>query len=254
MRFLVLLGVLLLAACGPPSPATPTAALPLDAWQPWAGGEVLQTSDGISALRHAPTAVTYGHVFEPAPAAAQPVGVWLRRYPDAVAAVNCGFFREDAAGYAHIGLLMTAGELQAGLRSNWGGVLIVRDGSAFVAGQPQRLLAPAALGVQGWPLLAMEGRALPRLNDQEQARRTAVGVDAAGRVVWVAAVQARTLAEFAARLLAPDLALTAAINLDGGSSTGLRWLGEEGQLGADSLPVPCALLLYPPEASSASWR
>lgn len=245
MRVLFLFGLLLLAACRAITPVTSTPALPQDVWQPWPGGEALVTSDGITALRHAPTAVAYGHVFEPAPTAAQPVSVWLRRHPQALAAVNCGFFREDETGYVHIGLLMTAGELQDALRPSWGGVLIVRDGVAFVAGRPQRLLAPAALGVQGWPLLATEGAALPRLDDQELARRTAVGVDGAGRVVWVVATQSRTLAQFAARLLAPDLALTAAINLDGGGSTGLRWVGETGQLGADSLPVPCAILLSP---------
>lgn len=248
MRILLCVCCLLLAGCSIPTAGGSLAPTPQrDQWLGvWPGAEVLRSSDGLIALRHAPAAARYGHAFNADGAEAAPVSDWLRRDGAAAAAVNCGFFSEVGGAYEHIGLLMTGGNPQAALRAYWGGVLIVREGVAFVAARPQRLLAPAALGVQGWPMLVQGGVPLSRLDNREPARRTAVGVDGAGNVVWVAAVQSLTLHDFAARLLAPDLGLVDAVNLDGGGSTGLRWrLPDGAQAGADSLPIPCALLFYP---------
>jgi uncharacterized protein YigE (DUF2233 family) len=56
------------------------------------------------------------------------------------------------------------------------------------------------------------------------ARRTAVGVDRSGRLVFVLSpLPFFTLDEFARWLAAADLELELALNLDGGQSTGL-WL------------------------------
>ncbi|MCO6453030.1 MAG: phosphodiester glycosidase family protein [Caldilineales bacterium] len=269
MRYLLLI-LLLLAACTPPAsdepPATATRPRPSptrtprptpiptrpaqsdDEWQSaFPGAEILQTEDGILAIRHAPTAVDYDHRFEPGLLDGEFISGWLEQKGRATAAVNCGFFQESEGAYRHIGLLMTNGEQSARLRSNWGGVLIVRNGEAFVVRRPQRLLAPADLGIQGWPMLLEGGSALPRLNDVDPARRTAVGVDGAGRVVWLATAQQITLADFAEQLQHPKLGLIDAINLDGGSSTGLKWRANPNvsQSGIESLPVPCAILLSP---------
>lgn len=269
MRYLVLL-FLVLAACTspvldpppnspppiPPSP-TPTPAprptatplpAPSDLWQPaFPGAEVLQTADGLLALRHVATQVGYDNRFEPGFLDGDFISGWLQRASQATAAINCGFFREADGAYRHIGLLMTNGQQVTPLRTNWGGVLIVRDGEAFAVRQPQRLLAPATLGIQGWPMLIESGQVIPRLNNTDPARRTAVGVDDRGRVVWLATAQPITLADFAAQLQQPLLGLTDAINLDGGSSTGLRWrpAPDAAQRGIESLPIPCAIVLSP---------
>lgn len=268
--------LMLLVACNPPltassSPPEPTATAsahavltptplptptavpaptqaPAGAWQPlFPGAEVLTTSDGLTAIRHSPTAVRYDHRFDPDPAQGRGVGGWLMTDDRALAAINCGFYLQDGDVYQHIGLLMTNGEGPANLRRRWGGVLIVRDGAAFVTRNPQRLLAPATLGLQGWPMLAMEGSVIGGLDDGDTDRRTAVGVDVQGRVVWVANPQGQTLAAFAQRLLQPDLGMVDAVNLDGGSSTGLRWRWTPASppSGPESLPIPCAILLGP---------
>ena len=239
----------------PPAPATPTSTPPpapvpdaSDAWQPLAAGvEVLRTGDGLSALRHAPKVVQYSAQFQPDPNQGRSVGGWLSEDPQAIAAINCGFYRDDRGAYRHIGLLMTEGEALSKLRAGWGGVLIVRNGEAAVVPKPKRLIAPARLGLQGWPMLIENRTRIPQLNAGDLARRTAVGVDNQGRVVWVVAPLGMTLADFAQRLLEQDLGLVEAVNLDGGASTGLRWRAQPNarMIGPDSLPIPCAVLLSP---------
>ncbi len=283
-RFLALLLLLALAACVPPQPATPTPADPQPTatavrspapsptsvratptpapaptstpapttdgkgWQPLAAGvEVLRTDDGLYALRHDPAAVQYTAHFQTDPNQASSVGEWLSADPAAIAAINCGFYRDDGGVYHHIGLLMSAGKTLSKLRSGWGGVLVVRSDQATAVRKPKRLLGPAALGLQGWPMLVENQTIIPQLDGSDWSRRTAAGVDSRGRVVWVAAPLGMTLADFAQRLLRADLGLVDAVNLDGGVSTGLRWRARPGALssGPDSLPIPCAVLLSP---------
>lgn len=227
-----------------PSPTTPAEG----GWRPlFEGAEVLETSDGLTAVRHWPTSVVYGGSFEPVPERGKQVSRWLAEDEQAQVAVNCGFYQEAGSSYQHMGLLMVNGEGWSELRSRWGGVLIVRDGQTFIAPRPERLLAPATLGLQGWPMLVQNGNTVSRLNDEDLGRRTALGIDAQGRLVWVVANNGVTLAGFAQRLLDSDLGLVIAVNLDGGASTGLRWRvpGSEMQHGPDSLPIPCAITLGP---------
>ncbi len=227
-----------------PTPTAPTQG----EWQPlFTGTEVLETADGFTAVRHLPTFVVYGGSFEPAPERGRQVSRWLEEDDRAQVAVNCGFYKEAGSTYQHMGLLMINGEGWSELRSRWGGVLIVRDGQAFIAPRPERLLAPATLGLQGWPMLVQNRTVVSRLNDEALGRRTAVGIDTQGRLVWVVANQGITLDDFAQRLLDADLGLDIAVNLDGGASTGLRWRasGSDTQNGPDSLPIPCAITLGP---------
>lgn len=265
MWFIVSL-VVALAACVAVPPATAPAPTPapvsspvilptatptpprVEGWQPlFPGADFMLTGDGLAALRHTTTAVRFGVRFEPSPARGRSVGEWLSADEQAWAAVNCGFYWDNAGAYAHLGLLMTADEVISRLRRDWGGALFVHDGVAAVVAQPRRVAVPVDLGLQGWPMLVNEGRVWDGLDAQAVHRRTAVGVDEAGRVVWVADPYGRTLAALAERLRAPDLALMGAVNLDGGVSTGLRWRAgpQAPQRGPDSLPIPCAVLLSP---------
>ena len=233
-----------LAPTTPPTPIAPAK----NTWIPlFAGAEVLETADGFTAVRHFPTAVVYESHFESDPEQGKQISEWLDASDRALVAVNCGFYWEKNSAYQHMGLLMVNGENWSELRANWGGVLIVREGQAFIASQPERLLAPATLGLQGWPMLMQSRIAVSQLDDHDLARRTAVGIDGHGRLVWVVATDAITLAAFAQRLLKTDLDLVTAVNLDGGISSGLRWRAgvEETQVGPNSLPVPCAIRFGP---------
>ncbi len=228
-----------------PSPTIPA----LGEWSElWPGADVLTSEDGVFAFRHQPTSVRYHASFEADAEDNRMVSAWLSTDTEAKVAVNCGFYWENGGQLGHMGLLTAGGDLIANMRSRWGGVLIVRDGVAFVVRNPQRLLASATLGIQGWPMLIQDRSQIPKLNDTEVARRTAVGVDAQGRVMWVATKARLTLAQFAARLQEADLNLVDAVNLDGGISTGLRWWSKAGetQAGPDSFPIPCAVRFSQP--------
>jgi len=235
----------------PPGPTlpTPTPTAPAkEAWLPlFAGVEVLEMAGGFTAVRHDPAIVVYDSGFEQDPEQGKQVGEWLEQDEHALVAVNCGFYWEKNGAYRHMGLLMVNGESRSELRSGWGGVLIVRDGLAFITPRPERLLAPATLGLQGWPMLLQDQAVVTQLDDQDLARRTAVGIDEQGRMVWVVASDAITLADFARRLLETDWGLVMAVNLDGGVSSGLRWRAgvQATQVGPNSLPVPCAVRFGP---------
>lgn len=232
----------------PPSPSPTPTMVVKDVWLPlFAGVEVLETTDGLTVVRHYPTAVAYDSGFESDPEQGKQVSEWLDEDDRSLVAVNCGFYWEKNGTFQHMGLLMANGEGWSELRSNWGGALIVRDGQAFIAPRPERLLAPATLGLQGWPMLLQNRTVVAQLDDEDLGRRTAVGIDDRGRLVWVVAADAITLADFAWRLLEADLGLVMAVNLDGGVSSGLRWRSgvTETQVGPNSLPVPCTIRFGP---------
>ncbi|HID34169.1 MAG TPA: phosphodiester glycosidase family protein [Anaerolineae bacterium] len=244
------------AALDPTARATPVvtpAATPLPTfWTPiFPGAETLRTDDGLVILRHAAGLVRYGVHFEHDPNAARTVSQWLEADEEALAAVNCGFYWEKGDAYLHMGLLEVNGERLAPVRPKWGAALVVRDHRAAIVRQPKKRIPPMTLGVQGWPTLLWEGAiasGMTEIDDGSIARRTAVGVDAEGRVLWVVNGFGSTLTAFAQRLQEEDIGLIAAVNLDGGASTGLRWR-EEGseQDGMDSLPIPCVITFAPLE-------
>lgn len=204
--------------------------------------------DGVVALRHRPNAVSYQASFQTAPEQRQSVGNGLAQTPTAMAASSCGFYLENGGQYQHIGLLMANGHIWQKLRPKWGAVLIVRDGVGFVVRRPKKLLGPGELGLQGWPTLVWRGAVVNELDATALARRSAVGVDARGRIVWIAAPVPTTLDAFARRLSKSDLGLIDAVNLDGGASTALRWLdpATHTQQGPNNLPTPCLILLSAP--------
>ncbi len=214
------------------------------------GADALKTSDNLAILRHAPGLVRYGVHFEGNPDAARTVSQWLDGDADTRAAVNCGFYWEKEGAYLHMGLLEVDGERLAQVRPRWGAALVVRNNRARIVRQPKKRIPPMTLGVQGWPTLLWRGEIVPEMAEMDDgtlARRTAVGVDGEGRVLWVVDGYGSTLTDFAQRLQEADIGLVDAVNLDGGASTGLRWLSEAGgeQDGVDSLPIPCVITFAP---------
>lgn len=228
--------------------ATPT---PLSFfWQlAFPGVETAQTRDGLTLLRHAPSLAQYDILFEGNPDKTQSLQQWLTAYPQAIAGVNCGFYWGNEGTYLHMGLLEQDERRLAPVRPKWGAALVLRHGVAKIVRQPKKRIPPMTLGVQGWPTLLWRGQVAAGLDDLDIARRTAVGVDASGRVVWVVDDRGSTLQSFAQRLRQKDIALVDAVNLDGGSSTGLLWRQEAGGAlkGVDSLPIPCVITFSPPE-------
>ena len=157
---------------------------------------------------------------------------------------NGGFFDERNAA---LGLLVTDGQRFGRSYAGFGGMLAVTgDGQAQVRSlkaqpfDPDEALAQA---VQCFPMLLLPDGTVYAQADAAQARRTVIGQDAQGRLVLVVAPNGSfTLAGLAAWLAAGDLALTAALNLDGGGSTGY-WAGPGDMIDSIS-PVPAVVAVY----------
>lgn len=143
----------------------------------------------------------------------------------AVAGVNGGYFHED---FAPLGLLVengrpvhafqTAKLLSGVLWVSKAGKAAIMDAADFATRdiQPQQ-------AIQAGPNLVRQSKPVAGLNATRAARRTAVATDGKGR--WALVVlSAVSLADMGEILVLPDLTglkITQALNLDGGSSTGM---------------------------------
>lgn len=183
--------------------------------------EVGGVDSPLSVVRLDPTKVRFEVGY--APDAPKALSTWVNE-TQAVAAINGGFF--DVAGQT-VSLLVHDGEAIGESYIGRGGMFATTpDGSIWLrslADTPYETGEPVAEAVQGWPLLVRaRGEAAYSFEDGERDRRSAVAVDAAGRVLLVvASTPAFTLREFAEWLATTDLDVAAAVNLDGGSSSGL---------------------------------
>lgn len=155
------------------------------------------------------------------PGLARSLAEWQEALPEARVIVNGGFF--DEANRA-LGLLVSDGQVYGQSFVGFGGMLQV-DG----VGVRVRSLVSEPYGgetlwqaVQAFPLL-LEGGGLASQGPgfEERSRRTWVGQDRAGRVLFGATHNLMGLAELQEWLLASDLDLSIAFALDGGRSTGM---------------------------------
>jgi hypothetical protein len=253
MRWMIALLCLLLAACGaaersgavlppptgaplptlmpPPSAAPPGATVvPEDSgWLPSAPGVELRRlrvavgdmQAPVSVVRLDPQAVHFSVGYQPA--APPTLSEWVVT-EGALALINGGFF--DEAGET-VALLIQAGQPIGESYVGRGGMFAVSPAGEVslraLADTPFDPEEPLAEALQGWPLLVRPGGAQAySYEDGARARRSAVALDRSGRVLFIACpTSAFTLAELSAWLAAADLDVDAAVNLDGGSSTGL---------------------------------
>ncbi len=162
-------------------------------------------------------------------------------------AFNAAFFDEKDVA---VGLVVSDGKVFGESYEGFGGMFAVDAEDApslrSLAAQPYVPGEPLAQAVQGFPMLIYPDGSTFANDDEKRARRTAVGQDAAGRVYLVVAPHnAFTLAEFAAWLHDSDLGLTAALNLDGGGSTG--YYARPGDAVDSFTPVPAVVVVYAKE-------
>lgn len=167
----------------------------------------------------------------------------------AVAAINGGFFDENNRTVA---LLVRAGQPVGTSYEGRGGMFAVSPTGALtlraLADTPYDSAEPLAEALQGWPLLVRPGGAAAySFEDAERARRSALALDSQGRVLLIACPTAAfTLRELSEWLAASDLAIDAALNLDGGSSTALLVQSEQHPERVDAfVPLPIVLLALP---------
>jgi len=255
-RVLALLLLLALAACQP-DPATTTGPAPLPTLLPTRAGAPLPPEQALAAtpepqdsgwqpvsagveLRRMRVAVRAGVSvasitaarLDPAqarfrvgysPGAPLALAEWLGRERP-LALITGGFFSESFESTA---LVISGGVAAGESYAGRGGMFAVdRAGAVTIrslADQPYSPDEPLDEAVQGWPILIKPGGVLAYTGDDaDVARRSVVALDRDGRVLLLASsTSSFTLAELAAWLAASDMQIDAALNLDGGKSTGL---------------------------------
>jgi uncharacterized protein YigE (DUF2233 family) len=162
-------------------------------------------------------------------------------------AVNGGFFAED---YRSTALVISDGRASGSSYEGFGGMLAVApDGGVALRAlrdQPYDPDEPLAQAMQSFPMLVFPGgEVAPIEDDGQRARRTAVAIDRAGRLLLIASPTSEfTLRGFADWLGVSDLDLDRALNLDGGASTGMFLRSGALSEQIDSFgPLPLVLLV-----------
>ena len=166
---------------------------------------------------------------------------------DTLAIVNGGYFDDQGRATA---LTIFDGVVRGASYEGFGGMFAVySDGRVEVRSlseQPYNEDEAIVQALQSAPMLVRNGAAVPQPNDDGQrARRSVVATDSAGRIlVLVNGWPELSLSDLSTWLVAqPELEIMQALNLDGGSSTGLAVDTAELQFSIDSLVrVPQVLM------------
>ena len=136
---------------------------------------------------------------------------------------NGGFFTE---AYIATGLTTIEGQPSGTTYGDFAGTFVVTAAGPevrWLGAQPYDPNEPLLYGLQSFPMLVKPGGVVGYTDeDNDRARRTVIGEDRDGRLlILVAPWGSFTLAELSRWLVQSDLDLDVALNLDGGTSTGL---------------------------------
>jgi len=151
------------------------------------------------------------------------VSEWARAL-EPLALINGGYFDDQGRATA----LTIYDGVQAGSSyEGFGGMLAVDTNGILLLrslrDQPYDADEPLGQALQSTPMLVLNGSAVPQSNDNgDRARRSVVAIDEAGHLLLIAcAWPVFTLSELSRWLADQPLGIVNALNLDGGSSTGL---------------------------------
>jgi len=143
----------------------------------------------------------------------------------ALITVNGSFFTEENVA---TGLVVVDGLASGSSYQGFGGMFSIDEAGPhlrWLQQQPYSEAESIKAGLQSFPMLVTPGGSLGykgKAEAGEKARRTVIAVDKNGRILIVISPSAAfTLAEMSRYLASSDLNLDAALNLDGGASTGL---------------------------------
>jgi uncharacterized protein YigE (DUF2233 family) len=201
----------------------------------------------ISLVRLDPSQVHLRAIYEPAHP--RRISEWAKVLPDALLVVNAGYFTPEMQT---TGLIISDGIPSGRSYADFAGMLAVSASGQVTLRwlrtwpyQPNEGLTQA---VQSFPVLVKPGGVMgfpPDADEGQRSRRTVVAQDTAGRIILLVSPAARfSLHELAVWLTESDLAVDIAMNLDGGTSTGLR-LGVKAELIDSLVPVPAVIAVEP---------
>ncbi len=175
------------------------------------------------------------------------VSEWAGQF-GAPVVINGGFFSPE---YESVGLLSVDGELHGYSFEDKGGMLSIRGGETAIRSLidfPYQTGETFDQAVQGLPMLINPGGSPADFDLPDRpSRRTAVGLDWQGRLIIVTSYTFNvSLYQLRDWLVASDLGLDTALNLDGGKSTGLYLSTDRRDLLINSIePVPSVVAFYP---------
>jgi uncharacterized protein YigE (DUF2233 family) len=216
---------------GTPNSSGSIAAPPDEGWTEGEPGIALRhvhvpAADGqaqvpLTIVRLDPSNVAVRVLYDPEHP--RPLRTWAEAEQPSLA-VNAGYFTET---YESTALVISAGVVSGASYDGFGGMLAVRDNGSVdllaLRDTPFDPAEPLTYATQSAPMLVFPGGVPAEINDNgERARRSVVAIDRDGRLlVIVGPTSGLTLRELAAWLATSDLDIDRALNLDGGSSTGL---------------------------------
>ncbi len=232
------------------SPATGSPTPALKVWYPAATGVDVRYEDWKAPSGHEDT-VTIARLdlkrvhisvgYQPN----QPLSMneWMKR-TGAVAMINGGYF--DARNQPE-GLLVSNGQAHGTSYSGFGGMLSVdAQGNVSLRSLRDQPYAGEQLqqATQSSPMLMLNGQRTQFTANTDFQRRSIVATDKQGHLLLIASPgQEFTLNEMANLLAKSDLSIQNALNLDGGSSTGLYVTGKQ-QVSIDPLlMIPIVIIV-----------
>ncbi|MCP4361342.1 MAG: phosphodiester glycosidase family protein [Chloroflexi bacterium] len=162
--------------------------------------------------------------------------------------LNGGFFMED---YVATGLTVVDGQAHGRSYDEFAGMFAVTGAGPevrWLGTRPYNPHEPLNYALQSFPMLLKPGGQIGYLEvDVDKARRTVVGQDGDGRILFIIAPWGSfTLHELSLWLVNSDLNLDVALNLDGGTSSGLL-LAEPEQKIPSFTRLPLVITIFPKE-------
>ena len=209
----------------------------------WQDGQYLEA---LYILRMQPDRFRFGIAYDPG-------GLTLEDWQaqtGALIVINGGYFWQEGERYLPNGLTVIDGIPMGSSYGDFGGMLAIsEDGPElrWLAQQPYDPSETLLAALQSFPILVKPGGQLgfPAENeDNLSARRTAIAQDQEGRMLFMVAPQGNlTLHQLSAYLVASDLGLDIAINLDGGPSSGILLADPAEKIPAIS-PLPVVITVH----------
>jgi hypothetical protein len=183
------------------------------------------------------------------PAHPRTVSQWAEIFPSAMVVTNAGYFTPDNQA---TGLIISDGIAEGRSHGPYAGMLAVHaDGQTTLRWlqtwpySPNERLVQA---VQSFPVLVKPGGLVGFPIDADEgkrSRRTVVAQDNSGRLILLVSPGFHfSLHELAVWLTESDLELDIAMNLDGGTSTGL-WIKDHASQIDSLVPVPAVIVIEP---------
>jgi uncharacterized protein YigE (DUF2233 family) len=206
--------------------------------------ETDQVAERLTIVRLDPATVHFHVHYNPV--TPRPVSAWANLLQPLLV-VNGGYFTPENRT---VSLLVSDGQVWGTPYGDYAGMFAVTTDDQvsvrWLQNQPYDPNEPLKEALQSFPVLVKPGGVMGfpiDADDGRPARRTVVAQDNQGRILFVVAPRGHlSLHELARSLAESDLDLDVALNLDGGTSTGL-WLNRgEQPVEIDSLvPVPSAI-------------